>query len=51
MPKYHAFDEDVIKAQNQVGEKIAEKLGLKDELENKNINKINKNFINPMPKK
>ncbi len=49
MPKYHAFDEDVIKAQNQVGEKIAEKLGLKDELENQK-NKIKNNFISPMPK-
>jgi len=51
MPKYHVSDEDVKKAQIEMGEFMAEKLGLKEDLENqKNKIKINNNFISPMPK-
>ena len=51
MPNYHVSDEDVKKAQIEMGEFMAEKLGLKEDLENqKNKIKINNNFISPMPK-
>jgi len=49
MPNYHVLDEDVKKAQIQMGEFMAEKIGLKEDLENQK-NKIKNNFISPMPK-